>query len=149
MAISASESDRRLKILGQARRFRLEQARVRSTTQSRGSSCKPEAPSFDNLDRHLPNASRWLGPYQQPPVSVTIWRLRRPLIFAAASPGSRLCRQGCGAKLIEAVAAIARERGCARLYWTTKEDNTTARSLYDSIARFKSFIRYDYPLETL
>src|SRR5262245_51456095 len=32
-------------------------------------------------------------------------------------------RQGCGARLIEAVAAVARERGCARLYWTTKEDN--------------------------
>ena len=57
-------------------------------------------------------------------------------------------RQGCGAKLIEAVAGIARERGCARLYWTTKEDNTTARSLYDRIARFNGFIRYDYALET-
>jgi ribosomal protein S18 acetylase RimI-like enzyme len=48
-------------------------------------------------------------------------------------------RQGCGAKLIEAVAAIARERGCERLYWTTKEDNATARSLYDRIARFNGF----------
>jgi len=55
-------------------------------------------------------------------------------------------RQGCGAKLIEAVAGIARSRGCARLYWTTKEDNPTARSLYDRIARFNGFIRYDYPL---
>ena len=51
------------------------------------------------------------------------------------------------AALIEAVAAIARERGCARLYWTTKEDNDTARSLYDRIARFNGFIRYDYALE--
>ena len=57
-----------------------------------------------------------------------------------------LRRRGCGAKLIEAVAAIARERGCARLYWTTKEDNATARSLYDRIARFNGFIRYDYAL---
>ena len=56
-------------------------------------------------------------------------------------------RQGCGAKLIEAVAAIARSRGCARLYWTTKEDNTSARSLYDRIARFNGFIRYDYALD--
>ena len=55
-------------------------------------------------------------------------------------------RKGCGAKLIEAVAVIARERGCARLYWTTKEDNTVARSLYDRIARFNGFIRYDYAL---
>jgi hypothetical protein len=41
---------------------------------------------------------------------------------------------------------VGRERGCARLYWTTKEDNATARSLYDRIARFNGFIRYDYPL---
>jgi GNAT superfamily N-acetyltransferase len=55
-------------------------------------------------------------------------------------------RHGCGRKLIETVAAIARERGCARLYWTTKEDNTVARSLYDRIAQFNGFIRYDYAL---
>jgi hypothetical protein len=42
---------------------------------------------------------------------------------------------------------MARERGCARLYWTTKEDNTVARSLYDRIARFNGFIRYDYALD--
>lgn len=56
-------------------------------------------------------------------------------------------RHGCGRRLIEAVAAAARERGCARLYWTTKEDNTVARSLYDRIARFNGFIRYDYALD--
>jgi len=56
-------------------------------------------------------------------------------------------RHGCGRELIEAVAVLARERGCARLYWTTKEDNTAARSLYDRIARFNGFIRYDYALE--
>lgn len=56
-------------------------------------------------------------------------------------------RGGIGGKLIAAVAAIARERGCLRLYWTTKEDNATARSLYDRIAGFNGFIRYDYPLE--
>jgi GNAT superfamily N-acetyltransferase len=55
--------------------------------------------------------------------------------------------RGCGRRLIEAVAAAARERGCHRLYWTTKEDNATARSLYDRIARFNGFIRYDYALE--
>jgi GNAT superfamily N-acetyltransferase len=56
-------------------------------------------------------------------------------------------RHGIGAKLIEAVADIAREHGCLRLYWTTKEDNGTARSLYDRIAHFTGFIRYDYPLD--
>jgi GNAT superfamily N-acetyltransferase len=56
--------------------------------------------------------------------------------------------RGCGRRLIEAVAMAARERGCYRLYWTTKEDNLVARSLYDRIARFNGFIRYDYALET-
>jgi len=56
-------------------------------------------------------------------------------------------RHGIGAKLIEAVAAIARNRGCLRLYWTTKEDNAVARSLYDRIAHFNGFVRYDYPLD--
>jgi GNAT superfamily N-acetyltransferase len=56
-------------------------------------------------------------------------------------------RGGCGRKLIEAVAAVARDRGCYRLYWTTKEDNAIARSLYDRIARFNGFIRYDYSPE--
>lgn len=56
-------------------------------------------------------------------------------------------RHGIGEKLIAAVAAISRERDCLRLYWTTKEDNATARSLYDRIARFNGFIRYDYPLD--
>lgn len=53
---------------------------------------------------------------------------------------------GVGKALIEAVAQIARDRDCLRLYWTTKEDNTRARRLYDHIARFNGFIRYDYAL---
>ena len=56
-------------------------------------------------------------------------------------------RRGVGRGLIEAVVAAARDRGCNRLYWTTKQDNVTARSLYDRIACFNGFIRYDYPLD--
>ena len=55
--------------------------------------------------------------------------------------------QGVGRKLIEAVAGAARHRNCLRLYWTTKEDNATARLLYDRIARFNGFVRYDYTLD--
>jgi GNAT superfamily N-acetyltransferase len=54
--------------------------------------------------------------------------------------------RGCGTALIAAVAEAARERGCFRLYWTTQEGNATARSLYDKVARYTGFIRYDYPL---
>lgn len=53
---------------------------------------------------------------------------------------------GCGRALIERVAEVARERDCLRLYWTTKEDNATARLLYDRLAKFNGFIRYDYAL---
>lgn len=53
---------------------------------------------------------------------------------------------GVGRALIERVAAAARERDCLRLYWSTKEDNATARLLYDRLARFNGFIRYDYAL---
>ena len=53
---------------------------------------------------------------------------------------------GCGRALIERVAEVARERDCLRLYWTTKENNETARLLYDRLAKFNGFIRYDYAL---
>ena len=54
--------------------------------------------------------------------------------------------QGVARALIDAVAAAARERGAVKYYWLTKEDNFPARALYDRIARFKGFLRYDYPL---
>jgi GNAT superfamily N-acetyltransferase len=55
--------------------------------------------------------------------------------------------KGAARALIERVAEIAREQGAVRLYWTTKEDNATARLLYDKVARFNGFIRYDHPLD--
>jgi GNAT superfamily N-acetyltransferase len=61
------------------------------------------------------------------------------LFVDAAARGS-----GCGRALIERVAEAARERDCLRLYWTTKEDNATARLLYDRLAKFNGFVRYDY-----
>ena len=53
---------------------------------------------------------------------------------------------GAGRALIEAVAAQAREAGAARLYWLTQENNAVARRLYDRLARYGGFIRYEYPL---
>jgi GNAT superfamily N-acetyltransferase len=54
--------------------------------------------------------------------------------------------QGAGRALIEATEAWARERGCARLYWMTKEDNKSARRLYDQVAEHRGFISYVIPL---
>ena len=54
--------------------------------------------------------------------------------------------KGVARALIEAVAREAREQGAARYYWLTQEHNATARLLYDNVARFNGFIRYDYPM---
>ena len=53
---------------------------------------------------------------------------------------------GVGRALIEHVGKIAQERGCSRYYWLTQDNNATARTLYDKVAQYKGFIRYDYPL---
>jgi GNAT superfamily N-acetyltransferase len=53
---------------------------------------------------------------------------------------------GVGRALIEAIAAEAKARKCDRYYWLTHETNATARKLYDKVAKWKGFIRYDYPL---
>lgn len=54
--------------------------------------------------------------------------------------------RGVARALIEAVAERARVQGAQRLYWLTQEHNTTARLLYDRIAKYNGFLRYDYPL---
>lgn len=54
--------------------------------------------------------------------------------------------RGVAAALIDAVGADARARGAAKFYWMTKEDNAQARALYDRVARFKGFLRYNHPL---
>lgn len=54
--------------------------------------------------------------------------------------------RGVATALIDAVAAAARARGAHKFYWLTKKDNERARALYDRIAAWKGFLRYDYPL---
>lgn len=56
--------------------------------------------------------------------------------------------KGVARALIEQVARRARERGVSRLYWLTKQDNATARALYDKVAQHAGFIRYDYRLQS-
>ena len=54
--------------------------------------------------------------------------------------------RGVARALIEAVAQAARARNAERLYWLTQDHNATARALYDKVAKYNHFIRYDYPL---
>ena len=63
------------------------------------------------------------------------------LFVAPAARGHGVARA-----LIEAIAVVARQRQASRYYWLTQDDNTTARILYDKVARFHGFLRYDYAL---
>ena len=54
--------------------------------------------------------------------------------------------KGVGRALIAAVTDWATEQGCGRVYWMTQESNTTARVLYDKVARYSGFIRYHIDL---
>jgi GNAT superfamily N-acetyltransferase len=51
--------------------------------------------------------------------------------------------KGVGATLIEAVKQEAGKIGVKNVYWMTHETNTTARKLYDHVARRTGFIEYD------
>lgn len=52
--------------------------------------------------------------------------------------------QGVGRALIEASAAVARERGAHRLEWATQPSNVTAQHLYDSTGAERSeWIEYE------
>jgi len=50
--------------------------------------------------------------------------------------------QGVGRALIEQVYEFANEKNCNRVYWTTQEDNATARKLYDVIAIKTDMVQY-------
>jgi GNAT superfamily N-acetyltransferase len=54
--------------------------------------------------------------------------------------------QGVGRALIAAVTDWSRERGLSRVYWSTHESNATARRLYDGVAEFNGFLRYEISL---
>jgi GNAT superfamily N-acetyltransferase len=50
--------------------------------------------------------------------------------------------RGVGRALIEAVYVRARDAGARRVYWQTRENNVTARQLYEQLARHDGFIVY-------
>jgi len=55
--------------------------------------------------------------------------------------------RGAGRGLIEASADVARERGAARLQWSTAPDNLTAQRLYDSTGAERSeWVEYELGL---
>jgi ribosomal protein S18 acetylase RimI-like enzyme len=55
--------------------------------------------------------------------------------------------RGVGKQLIEHLVVRGRTEGWARVYWHTREDNATARRLYDSFGPADGFVRYTIALE--
>ncbi|PTQ68944.1 GNAT family N-acetyltransferase [Celeribacter persicus] len=49
---------------------------------------------------------------------------------------------GVGRALMEALYKLADAHGTPTVYWTTQEDNATARQLYDRIGKLTPFIKY-------
>lgn len=49
---------------------------------------------------------------------------------------------GVGRALIDRCIEIGRQENWSRVYWMTKEDNVTARRLYDTYAPADGFVRY-------
>jgi GNAT superfamily N-acetyltransferase len=55
---------------------------------------------------------------------------------------------GVARALIQEVASRARKAGASRCYWLTQESNAVARVLYEKVAKYNGFIRYDFPLRS-
>jgi ribosomal protein S18 acetylase RimI-like enzyme len=54
-------------------------------------------------------------------------------------------KQGIGRALIAHLNTIAQQRGWPFVRWITAFDNTTARALYDQLARASAWVTYDLP----
>jgi len=79
----------------------------------------------------------FIAPHDRPASS---WRVRG----MATEPQAR--GQGVARALIGGVVEWARLRDCSRVYWSTHETNATARHLYDRVAHYRGFIRYEINL---
>lgn len=53
---------------------------------------------------------------------------------------------GAGRALLDAVIFYGKSVSSSRIYWSTNQDNATARRLYDQVASFQGTIRYEVPL---
>lgn len=89
----------------------------------------------------LDNAGRLAGiaaiVFHRSTWSATYYCYLEDLFVAPAARG-----QGVGRALIEAVNSEAMRRGASRTYWATAQTNTTARRLYDKVAKLSPFVQY-------
>ena len=71
------------------------------------------------------------------------WRIEEVCYLQDLYADPEVRGTGVGRALIEAVYAAADAHGAPAVYWLTQEFNTTARQLYDRIAKVSPFIRYN------
>ncbi|WP_438727848.1 N-acetyltransferase family protein [Parasphingorhabdus sp. DH2-15] len=70
------------------------------------------------------------------------WREENVCYLQDLFVGADIRGSGVGRALIKRVYLEADEAGYPTVYWTTAEDNTVARQLYDRIAKKTPFIKY-------
>lgn len=75
----------------------------------------------------------------------TCWSVENKCYLQDLFADPELRGKGVGAALIEAVREAAAAQGTAGIYWLTHETNTTARKLYDRVAKNSGFLRYNLP----
>ena len=51
-------------------------------------------------------------------------------------------KRGIAEQLIKAVVEAAKKNGASRVYWVTREGNSTARPLYNKLAALTDYIQY-------
>jgi GNAT superfamily N-acetyltransferase len=73
----------------------------------------------------------------------TCWSLVNNCYLQDLFADPEMRSKGVGRALIAAVHEAAGKLGVTNVYWMTHETNTTARKLYDSVARRTGFIEYD------
>ncbi len=74
----------------------------------------------------------------------TAWTPKQMCYLQDLFVDSALRGKGLARKLIVAVADQAKKLDCYKCYWLTQDNNTQARLLYDKVAKFNGFLRYDF-----
>lgn len=93
----------------------------------------------------LGRIAEWDGEVQGFTISVLhegTWTLKPICYLEDLFVASAVRGKGLGRALIEDIVSLARERGCSRLYWHTREGNRDARRLYDKFTPADDFVRY-------